>query len=124
MNLPNKQQGMSASGWIFLILIIGGMTTIGMKLIPFYMDFGTVKTVLNDMSQEPGLVNKRLSVIEGMIVKKLKLNNIRDFGVKDRITLKRASDRVVIDVMYNEKIPVVANIQLLVSFDHRVELRD
>ena len=124
MNLPGKQQGLSTSGWIFLILIIGGLTTLGMKLAPHYMDFNTITTLLDNMSREQGLVDKRASEIKAMITKRLKLNNIRDFGLDEKLTIKRASDRLIIELNYDAKVPIAGNLQLLATFAHKVELRD
>jgi hypothetical protein len=124
MNNLKKQSGLSASGWIFLVLIIGGFVSIGAKLAPYYFDHTTVSTILKSMTNEPGLVDKRIPELDAMIVRRLKLNNIRDFDLGNRLVMKRGSDRIIIDLDYEVRIPLVSNLELVASFEEHVELRD
>lgn len=124
MKARRSQQGLSLSGIIIVLLMAGAATSVGLKLVPFYMDFNTIGAFLDTMAQENGMVNKRTVELKAIITKRLKMNNIRDFKVEDRMTIKRAADRVIIDLDYEIREPVVYNISLLLSFKKKVELRD
>jgi len=124
MSFLKKQAGLSASGWMFLIVIIGGIVSLGAKLAPYYFDHTTVSTILEGMTNEPGLIEKRIPELDALIIKRLKLNNIRDFDLGNRMVMNRGSDRIIIDLNYEVRIPLVANLELLASFEKHVELRD
>ncbi|MDK1023638.1 MAG: DUF4845 domain-containing protein [Gammaproteobacteria bacterium] len=124
MNLQKKQQGLSGLGWMLLILIVGGTATLGIRLIPHYVDFNTAAAILDGMSREQGLISKRTSDIEAMFKKRLKLNNIREFKLDERLTIKRASDRIIINLEYEVREPLVYNIHVLLTFKHNVQLRN
>lgn len=124
MNLPEKQQGLSGVGWLLLIVIIGGTTTFGIRIIPHYIEFNTASAILDTMSLEQGLVNKRISDIKDLYKKRLKINNIRKFKLDERLTIKRGSDRIIINLEYEIREPLVSNIYLLLAFKHNVQLRD
>ena len=124
MNLPKKQQGMTVLGWLMLISIVGGATTLGVRLVPHYMDFNTAVTLLDAMAREPGMINQRTVGLRAMFKKKLKINNIYEFDLKERLKIKRASDRINIDLEYEIREPVVSNVYILLTFKHNIVLRD
>jgi len=124
MNLPKKQRGLTVFGWLMLIIIIGGSTTIGIRLVPHYMDFNNAVSLLEGMSREPGMINKRTVDMTAMFRKRLKLNNIYNFDLKERLKIKRGPDKVTIDLEYEVREPIVANIYVLMIFKHHVQLRN
>lgn len=124
MNLPKKQRGLTGLGWLMLILIVGGSTTIGVRLVPHYMDFNTASSLLDTMAREPGMINQPNVNLLAMYTKRLKINNIYDFKLKERLKMKRSADQVTIDLDYEIREPIVANIYILLTFKYKVELRD
>ena len=122
MNLAKKQLGMTVIGWLVLISIVGGATTIGIRLIPHYMDFRTAVSLLEGMTNEPGMINKRKTDMIAIYRKKLKLNGIYDFKLKERLIIKRAPDKVSIDLVYEIREPVMSNMYVLLIFEHHIQL--
>ena len=117
-------RGMGMAGWIFLILIVGGAITVGTKLVPLYLDHNTMTQVLDSLAQEQGVVDKRTGDIEEMIKKRFKLNNIRDFDMKNNLKITRPDDKVVATLDYEVRIPLAGNVDLVASFNHVTEMRN
>ena len=124
MKFPKKQQGLSVSGWLFLIVLIGGMVSLIAKLAPYYFDFNTVSAVLDTMSREQGMVDKTVPEIRTILVKRMKLNNIRDFDIDHRMTITRAADRTTIEMKYEARVPLAGNVDIVANFEKNVQLRD
>lgn len=117
------QRGLGMGGWIFLILIVGGATSLGMKLIPLYMDNNTVVNVLDALATESGMEQKTDAAIFDMIEQRLKVNSIRDWPIADRMEIKRSSRRTELVMDYEVRMPIFQNIDVIVSFNKSVELR-
>ncbi|HJN50096.1 MAG: DUF4845 domain-containing protein [Pseudomonadales bacterium] len=124
MNLPHYQKGLSMAGWMFLILVIGSVITIGTKLAPLYLDHNTMSNIMDGLPQEKGMVTKGNVELTDILRKRFKMNNIRDFDFKNHLTINRPEDRVVIDMNYEVRLPLVHNVDLIASFEKQIILRD
>lgn len=124
MNVPHYQRGLGVAGWIFMILLFGGVLTVGTKLFPYYMDHSTMSGVLDGIAAMDGVATKRTDEIRDLIKHRFKLNNIRDFPIKDEIEIKRTANGVDIVMDYEARVPLVYNVDLVASFHKQVALRD
>ncbi|XOV90031.1 MAG: DUF4845 domain-containing protein [Pseudomonadota bacterium] len=124
MKFGNRQKGLGVAGWLVLILLFGGAMTIGMKLFPVYMDHSTMANVLDGLAVQPGLGSKRNSAIEETIQQRFKVNNIRDFNLKKNMKLERDNDGVRVILDYEVRVPLIANVDLVASFDKEVTLQN
>ena len=122
--LPMRQEGLSFFGWLLMILVFGSAITMGMKLLPLYLDHNTMSGVLDNMAEESGLAGKRQYELEDMIKKRFKVNNVRDFDHKENLEIKRDKSGVEIILDYEVRIPLVHNVDLIASFDKSVSLKD
>lgn len=123
MNLPGRQSGIGITGWMVLILLFGGGLTIGLKLFPVYSDHNTMAGILDGMAAEKGMAAKRNIDIQNIVEQRFKINNIRDFNLKENLKVARDRDGVVVTIDYQVKMPLVHNLELLASFNKSVELQ-
>tara|TARA_Y100000310_G_scaffold344974_1_gene460892 strand:- start:5047 stop:5421 length:375 start_codon:yes stop_codon:yes gene_type:complete len=124
MSFPYHQRGLSIAGWMFLIMIIGSGIAIGMKLAPLYLDHNTMSNILDRLAEEKGMVIKGNTELTDIMKKRFKMNNIRNFDFKNHITISRPEDRVVIDMNYEVRLPLVQNVDIIASFEKQTILRD
>lgn len=124
MNLPHSQRGLSGAGWMFLIMVIGSVATVGTKLAPLYLDHNTMSNILDRLAEEKGMVTKRDVELTNIIKKRFKMNNIRDFDFENHMTFKRPENRVIIDMNYEVRLSLVYNVDLIASFEKQTVLRD
>ena len=111
-------------GWLLLIVVFGMAITMGMKLIPLYMDHNTMSSVLDGMAAEDGLAGKRKSDLRGMIQQRFKINNVRGFNVKDNIEIKRTKNGTELIMDYEIRQNLFYNVDLVTAFEKTVELRN
>lgn len=124
MKSPRRQHGLSFFGWILMILVFGSVITMGMKLLPLYLDHNTMSNVLDSMVDEPGLLGKRRYELEDMLKKRFKVNNVRDFNHKENLVIKKDKSGVEVIIDYEVRILLFHNVDLIVSFNKSVLLKD
>ena len=105
-------------------MIIGSGIAIGMKLAPLYLDHNTMSNILDRLAEEKGMVIKGNTELTDIMKKRFKMNNIRNFDFKNHITISRPEDRVVIDMNYEVRLPLVQNVDIIASFEKQTILRD
>jgi len=121
---PAKQRGMGFVGWLIIILFLGSVLSIGTKLFPLYVNNNTVEDLLDKMSEEAGIGIKPKAEIYNILANRLKLNNIREFDVETNVQVVRAKGGTKLVMDYESRIPLIANVDLIASFDKEVELRN
>lgn len=124
MSFPRYQKGMGFVGWMLLILIFGGVLTVGLRLFPHYMDHNTVAGVLDGLGEVEGLGSQPTATIRDRMKKRFNVNNVRDFPVDEYIEIDRSGTEARIVMDYEVRVPVVYNLDLVATFNKQVRLRN
>ena len=123
-SFPSKQKGIGFAGWLAIILVLGGVLSVGTKLVPIYMNNNTVEGLLEKMADESEMSLKSKGEIYKILENRLKLNNIRDFPVEDNLNVVRTKGGTTLVLDYETRVPVAGNLDLIASFKKEVELRN
>ena len=118
-----KRQVGGLGSWIFIILVFGGALSMGLKIIPLYLDHNTMAKILDSMAEEDGMAAKSKRSLHETMIQKFKMNNIRDFPVKEEVEIKRTANGTEIVMDYEIRMNIFKNIDLIASFEKTVELR-
>lgn len=117
-----QQQGMTAIGFILIIGMIAFFTAIGVKLIPMYMEYYSVTSILKTIQGEPETASRSAAEIEDTILKRFSINEVRRV-TKDDITITKEGKKVSIEIAYEARVPLFGNIDIVGNFkDNRVEV--
>ncbi|MCU7935104.1 MAG: DUF4845 domain-containing protein [Candidatus Thiodiazotropha sp. (ex Dulcina madagascariensis)] len=116
-----KQRGLTFISWLVILIVAGFLAMVGIKITPVYLDHFAVKTTLESVKQEPFAARKSVRELRSMIMKRLDINSISHVK-KDHISIKRASGDTTINIAYEVRRPIVANISLVMTFNETVEL--
>jgi len=119
----HRQRG-SMGGVIVILLVVGSVVSVGSRVVPFYLDHNTMGTIMEKMSQENGLALKTEASIRDSMRKRLKLNNIRDFDLKENLKIDRSKVGTELVLDYEVRIDLVSNLSLIAAFNKKVPLRD
>ncbi len=119
---PSKQRGVGFAGWLIIILVVGGGISVGTKLFPLYMDNNTISGLMDKMAEESDMSQKSKTEIYTLMQNRMRMNNIRDFNVEENLNVVRSKDGTSLVLDYEERVPVVGNIDMMVSFNKEVEL--
>lgn len=114
----SMQAGMSFPGILLVVVIVVSAVTVVMKLGPHYIDFYSVKSVIEDLPVQKVHEMSRRDIKESL-QKRFKVNNLRDFKVVDILKIERGRDDTVLQVKYEQREHLVSNVDIVLTFDEQ-----
>ncbi len=113
-----KQRGASFVFWILFVALIGFIVTLGIKLFPvYYKGFATEK-IIEDLAIEMQGKNPNKKQLWDLIQRRLDVNSI--IGVKkENFVYEKQKKSLEFGVDYEVRLPLVANMDAVVMFNHR-----
>lgn len=121
-SFPHKQKGVGFAGWLILILVLGTILSIGTKLFPVYMDNRMIEDLVEKLAEEKDVSLKPKAEIYKILTNRLKLNNVRDFDIEEKLEVVRSKGGTTLVLDYEERVSVGGNLDLIASFKKEVEL--
>lgn len=116
-----KQRGMSPITML-LLLILGGFVVMSvLTMAPHYVDNQSVNNIIDGLMDEPTIADLDEGEIGMMLAKRLNMNQIRSVSWKDFYI---ETDPVFIGIEYEIREPLIANIDVVMSFAYPPELRE
>lgn len=118
------QRGMSSLGWLLTILVGGFFLTCALKLGPVYGDNFLIRDALKSIPIGNNRASPELteSDIRNHLNNYFTINAIRDVP-RDAISIQRKADSVVVDINYERRIPLLYNIDVVLTFTNQFDSR-
>jgi hypothetical protein len=116
-----KQRGITGLGWLTILFLIGFFALLTFRLAPIYLENYSVKTVLKSFEEEPLITQKSKKEIFNMVMARLNTNGVRDIK-RDMVKIDKKPGILNIGIEYFVRKPMVGNIDIIVSFDEKVEM--
>ena len=113
--MKKQQRGMTMIGFILSLAIAGLFIYVGMKLIPMYSEFYSVKKALAAMGNEDGIANKSASEVRRSLNKRLSLSyatNIKN----EHIKVERQGAGWMVTVNYENRREMIGNLDVVGRF--------
>lgn len=121
MHIHRSQQGMTAIGWIIVLMLIGFVTLVTLKIFPIYMGGFTVSSAVNSLKSDRTAVGKTPAELKVMLLKRLDINMVSTVKREDiRIERSKNSNTVMVDYEVRENI--FGNLDVVVSFSESAEV--
>jgi hypothetical protein len=120
-NMPVKQKGMTFTGWLTILLMLGFFVFLGLKLVPVYLENLTVKDIVNAMKEEPLITQRSANDVTKMIMHRLDLNGVYDLK-RNHVKVKKSPGVMQISIDYTVQKKMVGNIDVLITFSDYIEL--
>jgi len=96
--------------------------TLVLKLGPHYIDFQTMKSVFNGLPQSQVHTMSKSDIYDALR-KRFKVNSLRDFDVKDIVSIERQKTGTVLTVAYERRENIVANVDAVLSFSEQYQFK-
>ena len=116
MKAPKQQRGLTMSGFLVTAIILVGVAVLAMKMIPSYLQDSTIKKLFHEVAQDPGLKNATIRDIQLAYAKRASVQDITAIKLDD-IDIEKGDDGISLSASYQVKIPLVANVSLLLDFN-------
>lgn len=116
MQLRARQRGLGALGWLIVLAIASFALTCLLKIGPIYLDYWQVKQAIDDVVADPQLATLPRSELLAAIGKRLDVNQVEVISTRD-ISFTDTRDGRMMDATYEQRVPLMGNIDVVVRFD-------
>ncbi len=130
MKLIKNQKGMPT---IVLIIVVGFFAYsifLGIKITPVYLEYLTIKSSVDALAEEMKTRQITKSQFMSLMAKRMDLNyvSVKDLvprrdgcekTTKEVFLFQRGKKEYEIGASYEKRIPIIANIDFLLNFEHK-----
>jgi Tfp pilus assembly protein PilV len=116
--LKNKQRGVSFSGFIMIAFVLIFVAILGMKMVPAYVHSTQLSSIFKSIATDPAMQSATIKEIRDSYSKRAMMDSITDITAED-IDIAKDGTMLSLSANYSVKIPLVANITLLLEFNPR-----
>lgn len=117
----HKQRGMTAIGWMLVLGLIAFFTLVTLRLLPMYMEYTKVVSVLESLQNEPGITRKSKAEIRKLIGRRFDVNDVRELDPK-LASIVQKSGVLTVTMVYERRTSLFGNIDLVAKFNKEVEV--
>jgi len=110
------QRGVSKFGLMMLFIMIMIFLTVGLKVIPIYVDHNLITGICEDLIENGEAVNMTTTELRARVSNGLRINNIRDFDLSS-IRLRKQNNKPIITINYERRVELIANLDVVAKFD-------
>jgi len=116
-----SQQGMTTIGWIVVIAIFSSILLTGFKVLPFYLEFFQVQSVLESVAEDQSVDPKSKRELWEAIAKRLRVNQSTSVK-REHLSFERKDGVTTITVDYRVEKPYIAQMFIGADFVYSVEI--
>lgn len=113
--MQNQQRGLTMIGFLFVAFVLVMVAMLGMKLVPAYIEFFSVKKILATMGQDGDLKSKSNTEIRNDFIKRANVGYVTVVKPED-LRIDRRGGIPVVTAEYAFRTKVVGNVSLVVDF--------
>lgn len=117
----HRQRGISFTSILFIAVVFGFVLTVGLKLGPYYMEFGSVRASMNDLARNPESGRFTKSQALRRIEDQLYINDVRSVDAKGFV-YKQTREGYDLSVEYEVTEQLMGNVSALLTFTHKVSV--
>ena len=115
MGMRRKQGGITLIGFVIVAAVVGFFIFIGIKLFPMYSEYYAVKSALKGLSTEVGVANYDPNKILSLFFRRLYVSYSENVE-QDDVKIQRIDGGWQVDVNYEVRKPLVANLDVVGKF--------
>ena len=120
--MRKHQRGLTAIGWLILLIPVAICAYAGIRLAPVYMNYMNVVHSLTMVSGEIDNASATAASIRAAVGKHFDVEYINYPDIKD-LKITRDNSIWKIEANYDDQAPLFSNVSLLVTFDKTVKLK-
>lgn len=115
-----KMQGLSIFTWL-IVLAIGGLLLLAtIRLVPVYLEYNSVRTVINNVITDSNTAMLSEHQIRDTISKRFQVNRVESISANE-VEIKKDGTTIYIGVDYEVREPLISNVGLIVTFKRDFE---
>ena len=123
MIFARSQKGMSVLGWMVVLALVAFFASTGFKMLPHYMDYMAMQKIIKSAETDASQNIRSVNDLYAHIMRGLEVNGIRDFDLKDSVSIKQENNEFQIHLQYERREPLIQNLDLVANFDKEFRIR-
>ena len=117
MKATKKQQhGLTISGFLLVAIVLIFVAVLAMRLIPAYIQDGEILDVFKAVAHDPDMRSASIRDVQIAYAKRASVNDITAIKLDD-VQIDKNENGLTLSASYQVKLPLVANISLLLDFN-------
>jgi len=112
------QSGLSMVGFLGLAIVVGFAALLGLRLVPVYVEYFSVRTILNNLVKDRELTATPAKDrdIRNSFVRRAQIADVTNVSGSD-IDISRDGGVLTLSTSYSVKVPVAGHVNLCLDFN-------
>jgi len=123
MKTAASQKGVSLLGGLVILAVLGFLGSTAFKIVPHYADYWTIEKIIQSVSADKAQKIDTVRDFYAHVAAGMQINNIRDLDPEKIMTVTLDDDVFAAHLQYEQREPLIGNIDLVVKFDHEFSVR-
>lgn len=119
--MNRKQRGMTLTSFLMVLIVVAFAIYVGMKLLPMYQEYYSVRSALKGLAAEPGSADMDPSKIQEMFFKRMDINYSDHVKPQD-VKFERIDGGWRMNVNYEVRRELIGNLDVVGKFDTSQDL--
>lgn len=120
--MKRTQRGMTLIGFVLVLGVVGVFVYMGMKLIPMYTEYFSVKQALDGLAKDSSVASSDAAKIRDLLFRRFDVSYVESVKPAD-VKLVRKDAGWMMTVEYEVRRPLIYNIDVVGHFKAEKELR-
>jgi hypothetical protein len=120
--MKRTQRGITMLGFLITLAVVMFFLYCGMKIVPMYTEFYSVKKALAGMASEPGLSTASKEKVRQLFMRRLNMSYALNVK-QDALKIESTGDGYLLTVDYEERRDLFANLDVVGKFHAQQELK-
>lgn len=116
-----RQRGLGALSNLSILILLSGVVLAGLKVAPYYLEFYKVQKAVDSLKGKGEVQTLTPEQIRRLLENQLYIDEVRRLTAKD-IHVQRSTSQVNVEVGYEVREHLVANVDLVLTFSHGLRL--
>lgn len=116
-----RQRGMTVIGMLLLIIVIAFVALIGMKVVPMYIQYFSIKSTVESIRKEPQVAQMTPLEIQNAIQKRFDIGYVDNITARDLKIRNERSGRVL-DLVYEDERELFYGLYVLLKVNETIPL--
>lgn len=118
-----REQGASFVSILIVMIMVGVFLAVGFKLFTPYKDHATVRSILENVINDPDQMKKEFRSIRRTIYDRSIINQVRaELSREDFLKIENIDGKIHFDLVYEERVPMFYNVDAVVKFNEHYEV--
>lgn len=116
-----RQRGMTVIGMLLVMIVIAFVALIGMKVVPMYVQYYSIKSTIESIRKEPQVAQMTQMDIQNAIQKRFDIGYVDNISARDLKIRNERSGRVL-DLIYQDERSLFYGLSVVLKVNESIPL--